>query len=108
MRFTSLQHKEKITLDLKVNKYLDLIRNRSNQLRAIYEDKDNLRRDDISRITGQGPEVFSVFYDTMREMRAYYAKFPNMTFEKPDEVAYKWVMEDDECTLSRFSSYAEI
>lgn len=94
-------HKDKITCDLKVNKYLELIQDRSNKLRAIYEDKDNLRRDGIARITGQGPEVFSVFYDTMREMRAYYAKFPNMTFEKPDEVAYKLVMEDDE--LSQFT-----
>lgn len=94
-------HKSKITIDLKVNKYLELIQDRSNKLRAIYEDKDNLRRDDISRITGQGPEVFSAFYDTMREMRGYYAKFPDMTFEKPEDVAYKLVMEDDE--LSQFT-----
>ncbi len=40
--------------------------------------------------------MFSAFYDTMREMRGYYAKFPDMTFEKPEDVAYKLVMEDDE------------
>jgi splicing factor 3A subunit 3 len=96
---SAAQHKSKITIDLKVNKYLELIQDRSNKLRAIYEDKDNLRRDDISRITGQGPEVFSAFYDTMREMRGYYAKFPDMTIEKPEDVAYKLVMEDDERTL---------
>jgi hypothetical protein len=43
--------------------------------------------------------VFSAFYDTMREMRGYYAKFPDMTFEKPEDVAYKLVMEDDERKL---------
>jgi len=89
-----------------VNKYLELIKDRSVKLRAIYEDKDGLRRDDIGRITGQGPEVFSAFYDTVRELRAYYAKYPNIPVEKPEDVAYKLVMEDDERTppLSSFKS----
>jgi len=100
------QYKATITRDLKVNKYLELIKDRSVKLRAIYEDKDGLRRDDIGRITGQGPEVFSAFYDTVRELRAYYAKYPNIPVEKPEDVAYKLVMEDDERTppLSSFKS----
>jgi hypothetical protein len=94
-------HKESITIDHKVNKYLELIKDRSQQLQALYEDKDGLRRDELVRISGQGPEAYTIFYDMLREIRNDYARYPNIALEDPDDVAWNLVMNDDE--LSQFT-----
>lgn len=42
----------------------------------IYEDEDKARKEEIESLGGED-QVFSKFYDRLKEVREYHRKFPN-------------------------------
>ncbi|KAJ0525720.1 putative splicing factor SF3a60 binding domain, SF3A3 domain, splicing factor 3A subunit 3 [Helianthus annuus] len=55
---------------------IDQITSTTHKLVEIYEDKDNARKDEIAALGGQitatGTNVFSAFYDRLKEIRGYH------------------------------------
>ncbi|KAF4385108.1 hypothetical protein F8388_014241 [Cannabis sativa] len=54
----------------------------------IYEDKDNARKDEIAALGGQtatGTNVFSAFYDRLKEIREYHRRHPAARVVDPNE-----------------------
>jgi len=68
--------KENVFQTHRVHKYLDGIQDSAKKLASTYEDKDGARREELTAITGQGPNIFSTFYDRLRETKEYHRKFP--------------------------------
>ncbi|KAL6052708.1 Splicing factor 3A subunit 3 [Balamuthia mandrillaris] len=97
----SKTHKDKVSKEHKVNKYLNLIGDRSEKLLRLYDDRNGARKHAIDSIAGSGPELFSLFYDMLRETRAYHHRFPELVLERPEDVAKSLVMEGEE--LNRFT-----
>ncbi|KAK2390684.1 splicing factor SF3a60 protein [Trifolium repens] len=58
---------------------IDTITSTTERLVEIYDDQDNARKDEISALGGQtatGINVFSAFYDRLKEIREYHRKHP--------------------------------
>ncbi|MBA0768131.1 hypothetical protein Gotri_016962 [Gossypium trilobum] len=63
----------------RVRNNIDTIISTTEKLVEIYEDKDNARKDEIAALGGQtatGVNVFSAFYDRLKEIREYHRKHP--------------------------------
>ncbi|MBA0616054.1 hypothetical protein Godav_016139 [Gossypium davidsonii] len=63
----------------RVRNNIDTIISTTEKLVEIYEDKDNARKDEIAGLGGQtatGVNVFSAFYDRLKEIREYHRKHP--------------------------------
>ncbi|KAA3454882.1 splicing factor 3A subunit 3-like isoform X2 [Gossypium australe] len=63
----------------RVHNNIDTIISTTEKLVEIYEDKDNARKDEIAALGGQtatGVNVFSAFYDRLKEIREYHRKHP--------------------------------
>eukprot|EP00262_Sarcandra_glabra_P007922 TRINITY_DN21036_c0_g1_i1.p1 TRINITY_DN21036_c0_g1~~TRINITY_DN21036_c0_g1_i1.p1 ORF type:complete len:510 (-),score=99.28 TRINITY_DN21036_c0_g1_i1:274-1803(-) len=63
----------------RVRNMIDTIISTTNKLTEIYEDKDNARKDEIAALGGQtssGTNVFSAFYDRLKEIREYHRRHP--------------------------------
>lgn len=65
----------------RVRTMVDNIINTTHKLVEIYEDKDNARKDEIAALGGQtvagGTNVFSAFYDRLKEIREYHRRHPS-------------------------------
>ncbi|CAA3026300.1 splicing factor SF3a60 homolog [Olea europaea subsp. europaea] len=58
---------------------MEQITSSTNKLIEIYEDKDGARKDEIAALGGQtatGTNVFSAFYDRLKEIREYHRRHP--------------------------------
>ncbi|PPR98105.1 hypothetical protein GOBAR_AA22568 [Gossypium barbadense] len=63
----------------RVRNNIDTIISTTEKLVEIYDDKDNARKDEIAALGGQtatGVNVFSAFYDRLKEIREYHRKHP--------------------------------
>jgi splicing factor 3A subunit 3 len=80
--------KENVLQSNKVKMYLDNISQSVDKLIEIYEDKDGLRKEEINALSGTGPNLYSIFYERLREVKEYHRKFPNLPMEHPDEHIY--------------------
>jgi len=58
-----------------------------------------IRRDEIQAMAGQGPNVFGLFYERLREVKDYHRKIPSSNAENPEE----HLIIDDEEALPPFT-----
>lgn len=74
----------------RVRHMIDQITDTTNKLTEIYEDKDNARKDEIAALGGQtsttGINVFSAFYDGLKEIREYHRRHPCPALGGVDDV----------------------
>ncbi|KAJ6376079.1 hypothetical protein OIU77_000950 [Salix suchowensis] len=72
-------NKDRLFQSHRVRNMIDNIISTTEKLVEIYEDKDNARRDEIAALGGQtamGTNVFSAFYDRLKEIREYHRRHP--------------------------------
>ncbi|BAT78813.1 hypothetical protein LR48_Vigan04g159600 [Vigna angularis] len=72
-------NKERLYQSHRVRNMIDTITSTTEKLIGIYEDNDNARKDEIAALGGQtasGINVFSAFYDRLKEIREYHRKHP--------------------------------
>eukprot|EP00270_Netrium_digitus_P016460 TRINITY_DN590_c0_g2_i1.p1 TRINITY_DN590_c0_g2~~TRINITY_DN590_c0_g2_i1.p1 ORF type:complete len:522 (+),score=201.36 TRINITY_DN590_c0_g2_i1:63-1628(+) len=70
-------HRERLFQNHRVRNCVDSICTNSARLAEIYEDRDGVRKEEIAIIAGQGAanqNVFSSFYDRLKEIRDYHRK----------------------------------
>jgi len=96
-------HKQRLYQSHRVKRCLDVIQDRSNKLRRMYEDKDNARRDEIAAIGGQN--VFGAFYDRLKEAREYHRRYPNAVGAYVKEDADELVKEEPHVEFSGEESF---
>jgi len=85
--------KENVLQANRISKYLDRIMSTGNKLAIIYEDKDGSRREELSLMTGSGPNVYSIFYDKLRDLKDYHRRFPRQI---PDDPQLGILLDDSE------------
>nr|XP_011469280.1 PREDICTED: splicing factor 3A subunit 3-like isoform X2 [Fragaria vesca subsp. vesca] len=71
--------KERLAQSHRVRHMIDTISSTAQRLIEIYEDNDNARKDEIAALGGQtatGTNVFSAFYDRLKEIREYHRRHP--------------------------------
>jgi len=86
--FTPKNFRDSVQQSHVINAYLDKICQTKDELVKIYEDSDNARKDELQSIMGSGPQVYSVFYDKVKDIRNYYRQFPNLEAERSEDRAY--------------------
>lgn len=72
-------NKDRLFQSHRVRNMIDSITATTQKLIEIYEDKDNARKDEIAALGGQtatGTNVFSTFYDRLKEIREYHRRHP--------------------------------
>lgn len=80
--------KDRLLRDHRVRNMIESIMSTTDKLVEIYEDKDNARDDEIAALGGQtatGKNVFSAFYDRLKEIREYHRKHPSGRLVDPNE-----------------------
>jgi len=68
-----------------VNAYLERITKTREEICKIYEDSDGTRKEEINNLQGSGSQVYSLFYDKVKDIRNYYRQFPNIKAERPED-----------------------
>ncbi|KAJ8759492.1 hypothetical protein K2173_007105 [Erythroxylum novogranatense] len=71
--------KDRLYQSHRVRNMIDTIISTTEKLVEIYEDKDSARKDEIAALGGQtatGTNVFSAFYDRLKEIREYHRRHP--------------------------------
>ncbi|KAJ4705844.1 splicing factor 3A subunit 3-like [Melia azedarach] len=71
--------KDRLFQSHRVRNMIDTISATTERLIEIYEDNDNARKDEIAALGGQtaaGTNVFSAFYDRLKEIREYHRRHP--------------------------------
>ncbi|CAL5344132.1 unnamed protein product [Camellia sinensis] len=71
--------KDRLFQNHRVRNMIDEIASTTLKLVEIYEDKDSARKDEIAALGGQtatGTNVFSAFYDRLKEIREYHRRHP--------------------------------
>lgn len=66
-------HKEKLLQGYRVRQMLDTLQSRAASLAGIYDDADGARKRDIAAL--RGDNVFSNFYDRLKDTRDYHRRF---------------------------------
>lgn len=72
-------NKDRLFQSHRVRSLIDQISDTTHKLVEIYEDKDSARKDEIAALGGQtaaGINVFSAFYDRLKEIREYHRRHP--------------------------------
>ncbi|XXG89988.1 hypothetical protein AAC387_Pa12g1862 [Persea americana] len=72
-------NRERLYQNHRVRNMIDSIISTTDKLIEIYEDKDSARKDEIAALAGQtatGTNVFSAFYDRLKEIRDYHRRHP--------------------------------
>nr|XP_043615058.1 splicing factor SF3a60 homolog [Erigeron canadensis] len=72
--------KDRLARSHRVRHIIDQITSTTHKLVEIYEDQDNSRKDEIAALGGQtasGTNVFSAFYDRLKEIREYHRRHPS-------------------------------
>jgi len=86
--FTPKTFKDSVQQSHVIDEYLNKIVSTKDQLVQIYEDEDSSRKDELSGMLGTGPQIYSVFYDKVKELRNYYRQFPSVQPDRPEERVY--------------------
>ena len=66
-------HKDKLLQGYKVRQMLDTLQQRATSLTSIYDDADGARKQEIAAL--RGDNVFSNFYDRLKDTRDYHRRF---------------------------------
>ncbi|XP_050223582.1 splicing factor SF3a60 homolog [Mercurialis annua] len=72
-------NKDRLFQSHRVRNMIDDIISKTHKLVEVYDDKDNARKDEIAALGGQtatGTNVFSAFYDRLKEIREYHRRNP--------------------------------
>ncbi|PKI72437.1 splicing factor SF3a60 homolog [Punica granatum] len=72
-------NKDRLFQSHRVRHMIDTITATTEKLIEVYDDKDGARKDEIAALGGQtatGTNVFSAFYDRLKEIREYHRKHP--------------------------------
>ncbi|KAL2556239.1 splicing factor-related [Forsythia ovata] len=72
-------NKDRLYQSHRVRNMIEQITSTNKKLIEIYEDKDSARKDEIAALGGQtatGTNVFSAFYDRLKEIREYHRRHP--------------------------------
>lgn len=72
-------NKDRLYQSHRVRNMIEQITSTTNKLIEIYDDKDGSRKDEIAALGGQtatGTNVFSAFYDRLKEIREYHRRHP--------------------------------
>lgn len=72
-------NKDRLFQSHRVRNMIETIMSTTHKLVEIYEDKDSARKDEIAALGGQtatGTNVFSAFYDRLKEIREYHRRHP--------------------------------
>lgn len=110
-------HKERLHQNHRVRNMVDSIMTATSRLIEVYEDKDHARQDEIALLGGQsvsGQNVFSVFYDRLKEIREYHRRHPNARVidagDDPEELLKEepWVDFSGEEANGRFLDLHEL
>lgn len=75
----SASSKDRLYQSHRVRNMIEQIISTTDKLVDVYEDKDNARKDEIAALGGQtatGTNVFSAFYDRLKEIREYHRRHP--------------------------------
>lgn len=73
-------HLGKVEQEHKALKRIEEMVDTSKQLLLMYEDSDGSRREELSSMApGSTDRAFEAFYDRLKEMRAYYRRFPELS-----------------------------
>jgi splicing factor 3A subunit 3 len=72
-------HKEKLAMEHRLRDVLNRIQSASQQLFDLYEDKDNLRKEEIDAFSP--PNEFDEFYRRLKAIEEYGRKFPDASAE---------------------------
>lgn len=105
--------KDRLLQKHRVRGMIDTIIGTTDRLVEIYEDADGARKDEIAALggqTGSGTNVFSAFYDRLKEIREYHRRHPIGRFADPGldyeellkEEPYVEFSGEDFLTLPRF------
>lgn len=90
-------NKDRLSQSHRVRHMIDQITSTTHKLVEIYEDKDNARKDEIAALGGQtatGTNVFSAFYDRLKEIREYHRRHPSArVIDTTDE--YEQLLEEE-------------
>jgi len=85
-------NKERMHQNHRVRNMVDAIMSTTQKLIEVYEDSDHSRKDEIAALGGQGvsgQNVFSAFYDRLKEIREYHRRHPIarvVDLEDPEEL----------------------
>mmetsp|Transcript_32269 Transcript_32269/g.79679 ORF Transcript_32269/g.79679 Transcript_32269/m.79679 type:complete len:502 (-) Transcript_32269:373-1878(-) len=71
----AVTHKDRLAQNHRVNRMLDEQVVKTKRLRSVYEDADAVRKEEIAALGG-GSNVFSAFYDRLKETRDYHKSYP--------------------------------
>lgn len=89
--------KDRLSQSHRVRHMIDQITSTTHKLVEIYEDKDSARKDEIAALGGQtatGTNVFSAFYDRLKEIREYHRRHPSArVIDTTDE--YEQLIEEE-------------
>ena len=90
--------KENSFQTFRIANYLTKIQESANKLAEIYEDKEKFtfslplnfssRKNEIESLYGQGPTLYGMFYEKLKDLKEYHQKFPDVPVEDPDEKIY--------------------
>ncbi|KAG0461244.1 hypothetical protein HPP92_021180 [Vanilla planifolia] len=96
-------NRDRLLQNHRVRNMIDAIVGTTHKLVDIYEDKDNARKDEIAALGGQtasGTNVFSAFYDRLKEIREYHRRHPLARVIDPTEDFEEIVKEEPHVEFS--------
>jgi len=67
-----------------VNLFAEKITDRYKNLVDLYTDTDGSRKQEIQNMGGKGAQLFSNFYEQLRNIKEYHRKFPYLQLERPE------------------------
>nr|GMD81088.1 splicing factor SF3a60 homolog [Ipomoea batatas] len=85
-------NKDRLHQSHRVRNVIEQILESTHKLVDIYEDKDGARKDEIAALGGQtatGTNVFSAFYDRLKEIREYHRRHPAARVVDTSDEQYK-------------------
>lgn len=88
LEFEPSTWKESVQQTNVINHYLERIIATREEILKIYEDSDGTRKEENNAMQGTGAQVYSIFYDKVKDVRNYHRQFPNVKAERPEERVY--------------------
>ncbi|KAL0304398.1 UNVERIFIED_CONTAM: Splicing factor SF3a60 [Sesamum radiatum] len=93
-------NKDRLYQSHRVRNMIEQITSTTHKLIEIYEDKDNARKDEIAALGGQSStsanvNVFSAFYDRLKEIREYHRRHPAARYVVDTNDEYEQLLKEE-------------
>ncbi|KAK4384858.1 Splicing factor SF3a60 [Sesamum angolense] len=93
-------NKDRLHQSHRVRNMIEQITSTTHKLIEIYEDKDNARKDEIAALGGQSStsanvNVFSAFYDRLKEIREYHRRHPAARYVVDTNDEYEQLLKEE-------------